>query len=346
MTLAAHSMTTDSILYEAVQRVFRNAVVRHLRTTLMTEYPDDWLAQLQKPFKSEEWDRIVSSVEESAALGLISRQCQDEFDYLSINHFYNLYDTHLTRLLPLNERPDPQLLPKVRQQLLAWFREVKAVRDPMSHPPEDELHAADALRTVDSARRILRKLNLEEADSSLQPLYEELIYRLSTVSQSSPMSSIDDTLPPQESIVVDFVGRQSQLSQLWQWLFSEDLKRWIIVGEGGKGKTSIAFRFAADAREHALGSLQLHGVFWLSAKRRRFSEGTALSITTPDFVDLGSALDRILLDYGWANDIVKSSEAKKLTVLELLDTLPVLLVVDDLDSLEEARPRRQSSSSC
>ena len=75
-------------------------------------------------------------------------------------------------------------------------------------------------------------------------------------------------------------------------------------------------------------------VLWLSAKKRRFLEGAIVSIDTPDFVDLDSALNRILTYYGWAEEIDKSAEQKKKRVLELIDTFPALMVVDDVDTME------------
>ena len=44
--------------YQGMQRIYRNAVVRHLRTALREEYPKDWEDVLVRPF-AREWPTIV-----------------------------------------------------------------------------------------------------------------------------------------------------------------------------------------------------------------------------------------------------------------------------------------------
>ena len=75
--------------YQGIQRIYRNAVVRHLRTTLRDEYPQDWESVLRKPF-AKEWPIIVESANLPRRIGVISSTLRDEADYLGVNHFYNL----------------------------------------------------------------------------------------------------------------------------------------------------------------------------------------------------------------------------------------------------------------
>ena len=55
-----------------------------------------------------------------------------------------------------------------------------------------------------------------------------------------------------------------------------------------------------------------------------------MPVPTPDFEDLDTALNEF--QYGWLEDITKSTEAKQARVLELMDDL---IVVDDIDSIEK-----------
>jgi hypothetical protein len=75
-------------------------------------------------------------------------------------------------------------------------------------------------------------------------------------------------------------------------------------------------------------------VLWISAKRRRFEDGQIMSVENPDFVDLESALTRILTDYGWTKEATLDLLSKRQVCLDLLNHLPALLVIDDADTLE------------
>jgi hypothetical protein len=325
-------LSTDTLVYQAVQRHFRNAVVSHLRSCLKGAFPDTWFDQLRRPFKEEEWQKIISGVELVKAGGNTNRDYQDEFDYLSVNHFFNIFDCHFKILIPDSELPSDEYLPKLRQDVLAWLREIKSVRDPISHPPEQDLAPLDAWRAVDSARRVLRKLHLEKAASKIADIADGLLEHIYQPSPREMLSPVDDTLPPPEAIVVGFVGRQEELNQLRSWFADPELRRWLLAGDGGKGKSSLAYEFAHEIR--AASPPNLSGVFWVSAKKRRFDEGAVTEVRTPDFSDLDTLLETLLLAYGWAEEAGKGLEAKRVSVLGLLDQFPSLVVIDDLDWVE------------
>lgn len=325
-------LSTNALVYEAVQRHFRNAVVNHLRERLQANFPTTWLDELKKPFKTEEWEGICSGVELVKAGGNVEQDYRDEFDYLSVNHFFNLFERHFKVLIPETELPSDDYLPKLRQDFLGWLREIKSVRDPVAHPPQQDLPTHDAWRVVDSCRRVLTKLHLDESIKRVEKIRDHLSETLYRPAPPDIFSAIDDTLPPSESVVIDFVGRRLQLTQLRSWFADPLSRRWLLVGDGGKGKSAIAYEFASEVR--AASPDGLAGVFWISAKRRKFDEGTVVEIAQPDFYNLDSLLDSLLTAYGWTEDLEKSTEAKRLTALGLLDEFPSLLVVDDLDSIQ------------
>jgi len=129
---------------------------------------------------------------------------------------------------------------------------------------------------------------------------------------------------------MDFVGRHDELGALTEWLQTGATNRWALSGEGGKGKSAIAYVFArnvASSNDHGLDA-----VLWMSAKRRRFVEGKTILVDRPDFNDKDSAATAIITSFGElpAND---NSENER-RALELLTAFPTLLVVDDLDTLE------------
>jgi hypothetical protein len=94
---------------------------------------------------------------------------------------------------------------------------------------------------------------------TLQTVSLEFVY------QPAPgeiLSPIDDTLPPPEVIVVGFVGREDELNQLRAWFAGPVLRRWLLAGDGGKGKSSLAYEFAQVIR--TASPRDLFGVFWAS----------------------------------------------------------------------------------
>ena len=120
--------------YQGIQRIYRNAVVRHLRTTLRDEYPEDWESLLQRPF-AQEWPTIVESAHLSRTIGVISSTLRDAADYLGVNHFYNLFEVHFEPLFPAQRETTPEARKQEKAAVLSWAKEIKTVRDPESHPP-------------------------------------------------------------------------------------------------------------------------------------------------------------------------------------------------------------------
>ena len=47
-----------TLCYEAVQRIYRNAIVTTLRAKMKPTFPDDYLDRLRKPFGQQEWKQI------------------------------------------------------------------------------------------------------------------------------------------------------------------------------------------------------------------------------------------------------------------------------------------------
>lgn len=145
-------------------------------------------------------------------------------------------------------------------------------------------------------------------------------------------SAVAATLPPKELVYDQFVGRSAELEELWAWYADEMSHRWVLVGEGGKGKSSIAYQFALAVQGANLE--QTAAVLWISAKKRRFEESTILDIARPDFQNLDGALDRLLKEFGDSDNMGKTTDAKRAVVLSLLNDFPSLIVVDDIDSID------------
>lgn len=322
------SQSNLSVCYEGIQRVYRNAMVRHIRRCFIRDFPSDYVERLHKPFKREEWDGIVKNAEASRSTGEVTSEIKDDFDLLSVNHFFNVFEAFFDNLVTLDGTKASNKS-KIKQTLLQWLKTVKSFRDPLSHPSEEDFSFEDSFLVLDCARRSLELLKLEGVQE-IRDQMEELRGRPLYVQAEGKV--LEARLPARESIVVDFVGRGTEIDRLWEWFSDPVSRRFALAGEGGKGKTACAYNFATQVQFKAPQPYQV--VLWVSAKLKKFQEGAIVPIESPDFTDLDSALNKILLEYGWADDIAESTEKKKDRVIELLNSFPALLIVDDIDTLE------------
>jgi tetratricopeptide (TPR) repeat protein len=296
---------------------------------MVSRYQSEAAARIGKAFPS--WDAIKSAASRSESTGLVTNPHADEFGYLDVSHFTALFNNEFDILVPVDGLP-PEVVQELKRQMLGYLREIKTVRDPVSHPSDDDLDPFDTLRALDNAVRVLHLLDLSEMAQVLIEMRTEVAGRAATSSGGSSFSDGNGALPPRDAVVVDFVGRRTELGRLWEWIVDSQSRRWLLTGDGGKGKSAIAYQFASEIISQP--ELEFAAVHWLSAKRRRFSEGHVLEIATPDFWDLESAVNRLLIEFGWSEHITKTLDTKRLLLCQLVKEFPCFLVVDDIDSLD------------
>jgi len=119
------------ICYQGIQRVYRNAVVRFLRSSLSEVFLHNATDKLKEPFQKE-WEKIKNDALQARKSGELESKIIDEFDLLSVNHFFNVFDVHYKVLL--KDDPDE----KHKKPFLNWVKEIKNLRDPLSHPSEED----------------------------------------------------------------------------------------------------------------------------------------------------------------------------------------------------------------
>lgn len=149
-------------------------------------------------------------------------------------------------------------------------------------------------------------------------------------------------LPERHLICSKFVGREEVLSKLWEWLVDDLEYTKILSGDGGKGKTSIAYEFCRSFIQSPPTGYER--VLWLSVKEKQFSGITNdyYELDSSDFIDLDSFLlclaDNCALDTDEYADLSVSAIKKelKLSMVEF----PSIIVVDDIDSLDENEQKK------
>lgn len=161
-------------------------------------------------------------------------------------------------------------------------------------------------------------------------------------SASAAERMLENNLPDRSLIYGEFVGRTSELEQLWSW-FSDDFSRVrVLAGEGGLGKTSIAYEFASDfCRAVPVG---FDCVIWLTAKKQQFR---ALENSFEELgLEVFETTNELLRQMGEAMGL---SEAEMLAcpdtqlprlVKQASTNVAALVVIDDLDSLDLDEQKR------
>jgi hypothetical protein len=236
----------NALVYEAIQRVYRNAVVDLIRSGMQAAYPDDYENRVTSPFPS--WNDIVSAAARSAVTGVVAHPHQDVFDYLDVSHFPVLLNNYFDVLASVEGLP-PEQATEMKRQVVTYAREIKTIRDPLSHPGTSDIGVLDALRAIDNASRALRVLGLPEAAGKIDPILGEVAAKAAALGVTSgiPVTVGKPVrLLPRPGFLA---GRDDLLTGLHVRLTSGAGPRprtVALYGLGGAGKTSVAVEYAHE----------------------------------------------------------------------------------------------------
>ena len=329
-------MDNTTILFNAIQRTYRNAIVAHIRSHLTDRLGSAGIEAVKKCFgkRNEQtgkthWESISDAAKErrSGGTGELSTPIRDEYDLLGVEFFYNVFEAHFDVLCPAHSHKPNKERNQACQTLLTWMKQIKNYRDPVSHPVSEDIDYSEATNVLYCARKALDFCGLAEDSAQLLRLQTRLLG-----GYVGEPSRVLCEMPPEDEVVMAFVGRHRELGLLTQWISSGISKRWALSGEGGKGKSAIAYAFGRNLSER--DDHGLDAVMWMSAKRRRFVEGTTVLVDRPDFHDKASAISAIIRLFG-EGDSIDEDAGKEDYALQLLSEFPSLLIVDDIDTVEE-----------
>lgn len=316
----------NAVCYQGIQRTFRNTVVAFLRDRLTRLFPDDHIQRLKKTF-GEDWEKAAKNANESRDMLGTTTIVRDDYDLLGTNHFYSIFDRFYDKIFS-PEAGQPQNLPRpVKPRFFGNLKAIKDFRDPLSHPVEQEVSFEEANHLLYGAQEILKWLGCNAQASELSTLAVQLG---ESEAESLPLLR---RLPSEDSIYLEFVGRNTLLKEITDCFANPDNKRCLLAGDGGKGKSAAAYRFVQNMSPSAR---RFQVMVWLSAKKRRFREGTPTTVESPDFTTAGEAGDRLLTEYGaTAEDMDKSFADKKRLLFDYLNEFPAFIVADDIDTVLE-----------
>lgn len=165
---------------------------------------------------------------------------------------------------------------------------------------------------------------------------------LSEVATHELPSPLDNNLPDRAFVCPFFVGREESIGSFWRWLSDEFSFSRLIAGEGGLGKTSIAYEFAEQVcrtRPPGIGR-----VLWLTAKDKQFRaiDDRYHDLSEPSFSTYEDLLTVLCLEFGYVSEETAGRSEKHLKSIlkNAFKLFPSLVVLDDLDSLQEDDQRK------
>ncbi|MBG5918950.1 RNA-binding domain-containing protein [Providencia stuartii] len=190
---------------------------------------------------------------------------------------------------------------------------------------------------------VIRNNDRSEAATTVEE-WKLLLSSRDYYSNISNVSNISMThnLPDKSLIYNKFIGRKHIILSLWAWLSDNFEYTKVLAGDGGKGKTSIAYRFCQELLESQPSKFER--VLWLSAKEKRFSgqQNQIYDLDQVDFTDFNSFLLSIADNYALDSDELSSTSIKniKQSIKLALPIFPSLIVIDNVDSLTQDEQQR------
>lgn len=160
--------------------------------------------------------------------------------------------------------------------------------------------------------------------------------------QQKPLARISNALPDRSIICPEVVGRRTALDQLWRWLADDLSHVKVLAGEGGIGKSSVAYEFADQVT--LISDNPFFQVIWLSAKEKQFRpfRDTYEEMLETHFSTYDELVDTLCDHLAVLPDErADAPSAKKLRLIKnAFRELPSLVVIDDVDSLEASEQRQ------
>mgnify|MGYP000477233353 CR=1 FL=1 len=169
--------------------------------------------------------------------------------------------------------------------------------------------------------------------------------KLSSNAPPEKVDNIPSNLPPRDPDMIEFVGREKELSELRSWVLDARNPTRLISGIGGLGKTSVAYKFSEELSATGAGDFDF--IAWVSAKKSTFAalRGEMVKTTRHDFSTIEQLLRRLTIIVAGESSV--SSDMDQDEYIEVLaDALiyrPSFIVVDDLDSLPPEDQRECAS---
>ena len=292
---------------------FADAFHTQVKQILVRKFGETWLMKgVQKHFRSEYFSRTEAML--TNPMRVVDMNREDE-------ELYGL--EHLWQIINGNWDCFGEYF-QDRKRAEVYLGEVSELRHNLAHRRNRHVVLrGNLVRFADNCRILLNAIGSDQADR-----FAEIADSLN--SGASPWGGpLAGNLPPVDVMYSEFVERPHQLSELSAWL-AEDRSQIVVQGYGGAGKSALVYKFVREIRDGSHSDLI--GVCWVSAKRTEFMDGVARE-RHPDFEDLEGLLSAIYSGLYGSENMPPKLESSD--VVKELKEMPILLVVDDFDTVSE-----------
>lgn len=176
-------MSADNeVSLKRVLRVYRNAVVDHVRTRMRSAFGANAEAQLATLYGKKEpggdvtqWARMKINAERARATPEVSTVVTDDFELLGVSDFFNVFDRFYGELVrPMAPGDEPAVFGDGKKGLMRCLQQVKVYRDPNAHDVTEAIDADSLLLCILNCKKVCAELSLTEAKKMLDELHEEL----------------------------------------------------------------------------------------------------------------------------------------------------------------------------
>ncbi len=285
------------------------ALSKHLRN----EFGDSWLEHgVRKHFRSDYFARVEEMLQSPLRVVDMGKQPEEVH---GLEHLWNIIGGNW-ELFASNFHD--------RKRTEVYLGEIVELRNNLAHRRKRHvLLKSQLIRILGNCRMILGAMGSEKADS-----FAETVDQLS--SGGTPWgTTLEGHLPPRDEMYAEFVGRPDELGRLSEWLGS-DSPQVLVWGYGGAGKSALAYKFAREIKDGS--NENLIAVCWVTAKKTEFVEGIVRD-READFYDLDSLATAIWRALYGTQEIPSNLNPGRLK--DELTQLPILLVVDDFDTISD-----------
>jgi tetratricopeptide (TPR) repeat protein len=230
---------------------------------------------------------------------------------------------HLSKIVAGNWKPVFRDLFQDKKRTDVYLDEIREMRHNLAHRRGAHvLQMSELGRFTGNCAVLLRALQ-SEASGKFEAV-SETIYS----GQTPWGSSLGGRLPASDEIVQEFVGRTDQMRYLAEWLAGE-FPQLLVWGYGGAGKSALAYAFAREMKASAPSDL--NAIAWVSAKRREYVEG----IERGRRADFSDKAQFVAAAMAGIYEVDFDEDFSERDLLEHLNDAPVLLIVDDIDTVLE-----------
>lgn len=172
----------NEVNLKRVLRVFRNAIVDHIRDRLrvaFNEQAEDKLGTLYGKKDPDsgltQWQRMKVNADRARATPEISTSVVDDFELLGVSDFHNIFERFYQELYrPIEKGEDPAIFNDKKKGLLRCLQQIKAYRDPNAHDVTEAIDSDSLLLCIINCKKVCAELLLAKPKQVLEELHIEL----------------------------------------------------------------------------------------------------------------------------------------------------------------------------